>query len=226
MVISNEIGEGESLPRFLFEGLQPLGYLLRKISQILTNVCQHMVASNAINLNRATRGQMGEAHFDFTLDIEADLREQGLELQIQSISAMDLPHQVQNSQAVLLWRACRSPLPSCCKKTVRLSVGLRKRTVFISGTSRPSLSTSRVNRKVSRPARSSLSKRERVGASVSPTSTADAIPCMLNASAMNSACETVTQKPIPRTRERLGSYRFKEDMTISTRCFARTYAPV
>ena len=35
--------------------------------------------------------------------------------------------------------ARRSPRPSCCKKTVRLSVGRRNRTVFISGMSTPSL---------------------------------------------------------------------------------------
>ena len=42
--------------------------------------------------------------------------------------------------------ASRSPRPSCCRKTVALSVGRRNSTVSISGTSTPSLKRSTVNR--------------------------------------------------------------------------------
>ncbi len=45
----------------------------------------------------------------------------------------------------------RNPLPSCCKNTVKLSVGLKNKIVFISGISTPSLNKSTVNINLSSP---------------------------------------------------------------------------
>src|SRR5581483_11811832 len=62
--------------------------------------------------------------------------------------------------------ARRRPRPSCCRKTVALSVGRRKSTVSISGTSTPSLKRSTVKRTLTSRSRSERRARLRVSASL------------------------------------------------------------
>ena len=95
--------------------------------------------------------------------------------------------------------ACRRPRPSCCRNTVKLSVGRRNRTRLASGMSTPSLNRSTVKMNFRSPDRSRCTAALRTSSFVWLVSAMEGIPFSLKLWAMNSACLMLTQNPRPLT---------------------------
>jgi hypothetical protein len=92
----------------LFEGLEPIRNLIGEIAQVLADICEHVFPRYPIELNAAAGGKMGEIHLHLSLNVKTALREQGLQLAVDSIAPMRLAYEVQHSEAIFLGRVAEA----------------------------------------------------------------------------------------------------------------------
>ena|SRR5438309_517990 len=108
IVKTDEVSEGQRQIRFMLKGFEPVGHLVGKVSQILTDIGQHMVTRNPVELDAATSREMGEIHLNLSLNIEAALRKKCFQLSVDSITAMRLSDEVEHREAIFLGRVAQT----------------------------------------------------------------------------------------------------------------------
>ena len=102
VVEADEVTERQRQSCFVFEGFEAVGHLVGKISQVLTDVRQHMLTCNPVELDAATSREMGEVHLNLSLNTVAAPRKQRLQLPIDAIATVRLTNKVEHREAVLL----------------------------------------------------------------------------------------------------------------------------
>ena len=89
--------------RVRLEGFEMLDELGTEVVEIRFDVPKHMFAGDFFKADAATGREVWKTRLDFANDIEAVLAEECFEFAVDPIAFVEMPNEIQNSEAFLAW---------------------------------------------------------------------------------------------------------------------------